>query len=128
MTHSNPGGILSPPPGESMGDMVVLNLQEDNAVLRSELTAIQEKYQRVQEKYQSEQAASRKNADKATNLQEQLEKEFEKVNDLKQKLFKEHASLEEVQQSCDLAQQENATLKVHLKNLEYLVTFSRLSP
>ena len=39
----NPGGILSPPPGESMGDMVVLNLQEDVAALRSELTANQEK-------------------------------------------------------------------------------------
>ena len=108
----NPGGILSPPPGESMGDMVVLNLQEDNAILRSEVTANQEKYLNVQEKYEFEQATGKKHAEKALNLQGQLDNELKRVEDLVGKLGNEHDNLKQVQQSCDLALKENAEIKV----------------
>ena len=108
----NPGGILSPPPGESMGDMVVLNLQEDNAILRSEVTANQEKYLNVQKKYEFEQATGKKHAEKASNLQGQLDNELKRVEDLVGKLDNEHNNLKQVQQSCDLALKENAEIKV----------------
>ena len=108
----NPGGILSPPPGESMGDMVVLNLQEDNAILRSEVTANQEKYLNVQKMYEFEQATGKKHAEKASNLQGQLDNELKRVEDLVGKLGDEHNNLKQVQQACDLALKENAEIKV----------------
>ena len=108
----NPGGILSPPPGESMGDMVVLNLQEDNAILRSEVTANQEKYLNVQKKYEFEQATGKKHEEKALNLQGQVDNELKRVEDLVGKLDNEHNNLKQVQQSCDLALKENAEIKV----------------
>jgi chromosome segregation ATPase len=109
----NPGGILSPPPGESMGDMVVLNLQEDNAALRSELTENQEKYQNIQKDYESEQETSRKNAELNKNLEGKLDTQLGRVESLVKKLGDEHSNLKQVQQSLDMAQQENANIKVN---------------
>ena len=107
----NPGGILSP--GESMGDMVVLNLQEDNAVLRSELSENQEKYLNVQKQYELEQANANKNANLANTLQGKLDGELKRVEELVKKLGNEHSNLKKVQQSFDLVQQENADYKVN---------------
>merc|ERR1712156_312058 len=97
-----------------MGDMVVLNLQEDVAALRSELTANQEKYQNIQKEYESEQAISRKNAELNKNLEGKLDTQFKRVEDLVKKLGDEHSNLNQVQQSLNSAQQENSIIKAEL--------------
>ena len=107
----NPGGILSP--GESMGDMVVLNLQEDNAVLKSELSSNQEKYLNVQKEYESEKANAKKSANLANTLQGKLDGELKRVEELVKKLGDEHSNLKQVQQSFGMVQQENTVFKVH---------------
>ena len=94
----------------------IINILISFLLLRSELTANQEKYQNIQKEYESEQAISRKNAELNKNLEGKLDTQFKRVEDLVKKLGDEHSNLKQVQQSLNSAQQENSIIKVNLNN------------
>ena len=71
-----------------------------------------DEYTDLKKKYELEQATGKKHAEKASNLQGQLDNELKRVEDLVGKLGNEHNNLKQVQQSCDLALKENAEIKV----------------
>ena len=86
--------------------------QQENSSLRSEVMKNQEICQNIQKELEAEQANSRKTSDFAISLQEKLDSELKRVENLGKTLDNEHASLKQMQQSLNLAQQEKDAIKV----------------
>ena len=113
----NPRGIMSPPTGptgESMGDMVVLGLQEEISTLKSQISSLEEKYHNAEKVNRELQANGEKLQEDLQSLRAELENSAENLT----KVQHEKMGLESI-----VSQKSEEILNLQSESAKIMETF-----